>query len=785
MIIVLLALLQVGQAENVRVGAPRTYHARRGELAVQVPHLEGRSVVDGVLAEDPWPRAAVLTGFSQYSPVDGVAASDSTEIMIWYSDRAIHIGVRAFEPHGQVLARLADRDKINNDDFVQILLDTFNDGRRAMVFGVNPLGVQSDGVRIEGSGEGGRRFSAEEAEDPVDLSPDFLFESAGRLTEGGYEIELSIPFKSLRYRDAPQQEWGINVIRRVQHSGHLLTWTPTRRGAASFLAQSGVLQGLQGLQRGRVLDINPIATAKIDGTPTAGGWTYDMAWPEFGGNVRWGITSNLMLNGTVNPDFSQVEADVAQSAFDPRRAVFFPEKRFFFLEESERFETPNRLIYTRRITNPVAAGKVTGKLSGTDIGFLTAVDDPPLAAADSRPVFNVLRVQRDVAGESTVGIVYTDRVDGADYNRVAGADVRLVLGGLYTLSLQGAASFTRTDGGTGAGTLWEASFERAGRHFGWSANMLGIERDFAAESGFLSRVDVVRVRVSPRFTVFGSSDATLESWSGAVVLFGNWLYDDFFGGDDSEDLHLWLNNSFALRGGWRLDASLIVESFAYPAYLYEDYAVGRQAAGAVDTVAFVGTGNRRIPNYVFVSTITTPRFATVGGSVTIIGGRDENFDEWAPGYLLFVDGGIEWRPTEAVRVDVRYLRQQYIRPGDGTTVAVRDVPRLKVEYQLARSLFVRFVGQYDARFRDALRDDTRTGDPILIRNAETGIYERTAEQTVNDFRVDWLFSFQPSPGTVLFAGYGSSLTEPRSFRFSDLRRAADGFFMKVSYLFRL
>ena len=126
-----------------------------------------------------------------------------------------------------------------------------------------------------------------------------------------------------------------------------------------------------------------------------------------------------------------------------------------------------------------------------------------------------------------------------------------------------------------------------------------------------------------------------------------------------------------------------------------------------------------------------------------------------------------------------------MRPDDGTAVSVRDVPRLKVEYQATRAVFLRFLGQYDARFRDALRDDTRTNDPILIRNADTGVYERALEQTDNDFRLDWLFSFQPTPGTLLFVGYGATLTEPDSFRFRRMNRTADGFFFKMSYLFRM
>jgi hypothetical protein len=118
-------------------------------------------------------------------------------------------------------------------------------------------------------------------------------------------------------------------------------------------------------------------------------------------------------------------------------------------------------------------------------------------------------------------------------------------------------------------------------------------------------------------------------------------------------------------------------------------------------------------------------------------------------------------------------------------VGRRRIPRLKVEYQLTRAIFFRVVGEYDANRRDALRDDSRTELPIVIRDPVTGTYEPAGRAERNRFRVDWLFSYQPTPGTVVFAGYGSTLSEPEGLRFRDLRRDRDGFFLKVSYLFRM
>ena len=166
-----------------------------------------------------------------------------------------------------------------------------------------------------------------------------------------------------------------------------------------------------------------------------------------GGNIRWGATPNLTLNATINPDFSQVESDASQFQFDPRQALFFAEKRPFFLDGIEFFATPNNLVYSRRVSEPVAAAKLTGKISGTSIAVLSAVDAVEQSrSGQDHPFYNIVRLQRDIGGQSRAGLVYTDKVDGDTSNRVAGADARVVWRKVYSLDLQGAISRDVQDG---------------------------------------------------------------------------------------------------------------------------------------------------------------------------------------------------------------------------------------------------------------------------------------------------------------------------------------------------
>lgn len=354
-----LAFVSLFQSPTVPAGGPAPAAAPAaiveggGAPTFKVPRINEPVVVDGHLNEPAWERATRLTGFSEYRPVDGQKASERTDVRVWYSPTALFFGIIAHDSSsGSVRASVADRDNIDRDDSVRIFLDTFNDRRRAFIFGVNPLGAQEDGVQTEGALNAGRVFSVNGS---VDLSPDYQYESKGVLTPDGYVVEGRIPFKSLRYPDVENGRWGVNILRKTQRTGREDTWTDARR-TASFLAQAGTLEGLTDLERGVVVEAQPFVTGSINGARAADGdFRRGGADVSPGVNLRLGFT-NLSIDGTVNPDFSQVEADAGQVTQNERFALFYEEKRPFFLEGIERFATPNQLVYTRRIVDPLGGG---------------------------------------------------------------------------------------------------------------------------------------------------------------------------------------------------------------------------------------------------------------------------------------------------------------------------------------------------------------------------------------------------------------------------------------------
>ena len=757
-----------------------TVHSgRANQLHLRPPRLDATIVVDGRLDEPAWARAARLVEFSQYQPVDGRPAAEPTEVLVWYGPDAIYFGVRARELHGDVVrATRANRDNITSEDNIQILLDTFNSHRLAFLFGVNPLGVQQDGTRSDqfAGGAGGRSATGGGSQEinflegNIDLNPDYFFESRGMLVAGGYQVEIRIPFKSLRYQDRRVQSWGINVLRRVQHSGFQDSWTPALRGSASFLSQSGSLDELHDLKRGLVLEVTPTATGRLDGAPAAapaGGWDYAHAG-ELGADVRWGIRQNLTLNGTWNPDFSQVEADVGQVLLNERFALFYPEKRPFFLEGLELFDTPSQLIYTRTIVAPRAGFKLAGKLGGTQLAALGAGDDEANSwSGGHTPLFGAVRMRSDLGGNSTFGTVLTTREDAADYSRLAGADLRIYHSRLYYVELQAAQSWTDSVGAHRSGPLLTAAWDRTGRAWGFHYSVRALGPGFTAAEGFVNRTGIIDGSVHNRLSFYGKPGALVETWTTFFSLERIWDYSH--PGDGAIEGNEGINPSARLKGGWQLSGNAGRSFFGYDAAQYAGYSIDPGLPFAVPAPERnQWSGSLRV---------TTPTFRRFTASAGLALAQTPIFREAAPGRSLRLDASVDLRPTTALRATLQLSRLTIDRRRDGSRFSSETIPRLKLEYQLTRALFLRFVGQYAARSRAAL--ENREGARILI----DGVPDTASR--ANEFRMDWLFSYRPTPGTLVYLGYGSTLEEPRQFRFGDLHRTADGFFGKLSYLLRL
>ncbi|MGA7303872.1 MAG: DUF5916 domain-containing protein, partial [Rhodothermales bacterium] len=755
---------------------PHTYSGWEGQLDVQIPRFDTVATIDGVLDDEVWSRAAVLTGFSQYQPVDGRPAEEPTTVYVWYSPRAIYFGIRAEEIHGdQVRATQANRDNITSEDQIQILLDTYDDRRTAFLFAVNPLGVQADGTRSDAfsggaggsSATGGGSHMVNFLDGNMDLNPDYVFDSKGRLTDFGYEVEVRIPFKSLRYQEADVQNWGLHILRRAMHSGFQDSWAPAVRARASFLGQAGELRGLHDLQRGLVLEVTPTATGRLDGyEKPSGDWAYD-AGGELGADIRWGMRQNLTLNATLNPDFSQVEADVGQVTLNERFALFYPEKRPFFLDGLELFDTPGQLIYTRQIVSPIAGAKLAGKAGQWNIATILAADDSAYSATGSTPLFGVARIRRDFSRAATVGGVLTTREDGPDYSRLLGVDTRLYHNRMYYIELQGVRSWSEHGGLGTNGTLFEATWDRTGRSWGFHYTLSGVSPDFEAASGFVNRTNLVTGQITNRLTGYGEKGALLETASTFLTFRRIWAWDgwgDAWSGGAIEGRES-LNPSAKLRGGWTLNGSVTRSFYAFDPSDYTGYSLETGSSFVIPGV----DDNQWTTD----ETVTTPTWQIVTATATYGLGHTPLVLEATAGSSRQSSATVDLRPTQALRATFQVARLALDRVRDGSRFSTETIPRLKLEYQITPDIFVRFIGQYTARERAALMN--RSGVPILVDG------EPASPTKENLFQTDWLFSYRPVPGTQLYLGYSATLEEPESFRYRHLRRQVDGFFAKISY----
>ncbi len=739
--------------------------------------------VDGRLDDGAWQQAALLQSFTQYDPVEGVPATQKTQVLVLVDADAIYFGIRAYDDQpGKIRATMAQRDEFDrSDDYVRVILDTFDDQRRAYVFSVNPLGVQQDGIWNEGGGHHG--FG-----DPIDSNPDFLWESAGHIRDWGYEIEVRIPFKSLRFPALKKQTWGLQIIRRIQRNGYRESWAPIKNNISNKLSQAGELTGLENLDPGLFLEMNPVMTGKRLGAydEDLQRYVHENAGGSFGMNATYGLTSNLTLDGTYNPDFSQVEADAGQIAVNERFALYFPEKRPFFLEGTEIFNMPRQLVYTRSVANPIGGAKLTGKVGGWNLGYIGARDR---AVSDDGydATVNLLRVRRDVGGSSTLGMVYTDRTVSADrYNRVAGADARLVFRGRYTLTLQGAASRTGDpDVGTGPadGILYSARFERGGRGLSLNASIDDSNQNFEAASGFLRRIGETQVRSEVRFSHYYGPGSLVESWGPSVQVQSYWNHDDFWGGRPPNEAQLEVGGNISFRGNVSIFGNLQRTSYDFGPEGYDGlYVPGIQGGYTPfypSQARFQGLYGGNV--HLSVSTFEKVRgnLRVAWEEVPIFGGSDAAVE---PATSRSGNLSLQLYPTRSLQAELGLRFSEIHRQDDGSRYSTATIPRVRLQYQFSRAFFVRGIFEYSNQERGALRDP-QTGR--ILDSCADGVCDTLSGSANHDVHVEGLVSYEASPGTVFYLGYTREMQDAGAFTFRHVQPQADGLFAKVSYRFRM
>lgn len=681
-------------------------------------------VLDGKLDDPVWAQARSVTDFETFIPEFGKKQAEKTVAYMAYDDQNLYFAFRCFDDQpDKIKATLSRRDDIAASDFVCINLDTFNDQQSLYAFYVTPLGVQGDS-----------RF----ASNKEDFSVDMVWDSAARIDAEGYAVEVRIPLKSIRYLHQPTVRMAVfferTINRRLEH-GSFPALDPARGYA--FLPQMAVLE-YEGLARPTLLELLPAFTLSRKSVRENGLMVRhpdDRQWSLTG---KYGITPSLILDATVNPDFSQVEADAGQVDANLRSGLFFAEKRPFFLEGSEAFNIAASqsgpllaVLHSRTIVDPKWGAKLSGKLSPNDtLALLSALDTADSATgATADPRFGILRYRRSTQEDGYLGAFYAGRDQGPRVNRVLGPD------GQIRLSPGSQLGFHAFGSSIQDGTSPEA---RRGRALGLeylydtsrltvNADVHDVSTDFTADAGYLTRTGLTsaNLRLTPKLYPGSSWARRLDPFIGYSTLrdhpsslregdatFG---LTTIFQGNGSATLQwdsateVFLGQRFRIDGLRASAKSQVHKTLS----LQASYWRGKGIRYIVDP--FQGRGSQT-------------SFATV------------------------------YQPGESLNLALNWTYADFFRDATGERIYAYPISRARLTYQFTQAFFLRAIVEHNGFRRQIL--------------------------------TDLLAAYTYIPGTVVYLGYGSLAKKQEwengmyrpSDHYLDMQR---GLFFKASYLWRL
>ena len=728
--------------------------ALTGRPTVQPARVVAPPTIDGRLDDLAWTTAAHLTGFVQRQPLDGAAATERTDVYLAYDRSTLYFAFRAHYSDPSIMrANRSDRDRAFRDDNFTVFLDTFLDQQRAYVFAVNGYGVQGDsivnsraGAGFGGGGGGGRRGGLPRG----DLSWNVLFDTAGQLRADGFTAEMAIPLKSLRY---PRREgnnphrWGLQIARRIGGKDETVVWSPMSRDVAGFLPQMGVMEGLSGLSTSRNIEVLPTFTAIQFGSidASSGDFATADAEPEGGVNFKYGVTSNLTADFTVNPDFSQIESDRPQIEVNQRFALFYPELRPFFLEGAEIFDVPGpvRALHTRTIVDPFYGAKLTGKVGRTTVGVIYANDESPGDIEDGAdPAFQqsaqtfVGRLRYDLYAESHIGAMVTNREFLDTHSRLAGIDSNFRLGDTHSVSFRAMGTRHRDlDGVETSGHYAEAVLRKQGRNLTYRLLSYVLSPDFKTDVGFVRRTDQRRTFGNVAYRWW--PETWLISWGPRARYGRDYMFDGTLQDENSE---VRLNFDFARNISVNGEVSRDMERYGGINFFKTRYRL-------------FGRMNNR-------------RFGIGGG----INRGDEIFFDPTNPYLGYESGLFSF-------------------------IRLRPISRLSSEININTS-----------RFNDPGRENLEVFDVKIFRALTTYQFtERFLFRNISEFNtldrtlgLNLLVTYRVNAGTVFYVGYDDHYQqadlierdrdgdgiEDQLFNTTEPRRTNRAVFLKFQYLFR-
>jgi hypothetical protein len=724
-----------GTGAQERAIGPDPAKAAAARAELRPARVRQAPVVDGVLDDEAWREGPIETGsWTSYNPLYGDSVRQQTKVWMAYDADYIYLAFQCDDPEpAAIKTSVTRRDNIWSDDWVGVSLDALGTGQTSYHLMVNPSGVQLDMLNSVAGGE--------------DESPDYVWDSAGRLNQSGYAVEMRLPLQTIRFRGGPEVRMGVLFWRRISRSGVSVSWPGLEPGKWVFEKHASlVFSDLQARLPRELIPSTTYFRNVARETPQQWGSADDEG--EFGIRAKYGLTSTITLEATVNPDFSQVESDAFQVEVNQRFPVFFSEKRPFFMEGSGIFtlagqgndNSLQRAVHTRRIVEPAFGAKATGSVGRLAFATLTALDESPgrnLPAGDPETgkdrLFNIARAQYSLGPSNYVGGLVIDAEFAGGFNRVVGADLswRVTstqrMSGFLLASRSRDPRAARSTSGVGG----QAGYEYSTQRLTLAGFAEHYDPGFEMQTAFINRVGITSGWGYAEYAFY--PDKTRHPWLRRIAPFsftqggrdrnagGNDLVQvsgvrlsltrqGFVRADRIDGFETWAGQRFD-RGNWRLQAG---------GQLY--------------------------------------RWLSIDGGWTTGAAVFYDPDNPFQGRVDDLRAGVTLQPSGRFSQALTYRHVAFDRASTGDPVYELDILYSRTTYQFSRQFFVRAIAQFDSsRYR------------VLT---------------------DFLSSYELRPGTVVYVGYGS-LIERREYADGawvlgrgDYAPSQRGLFFKASYLHR-
>ncbi len=737
--------------------------AGAAEAALTVPLVGGPPALsdfEGMRPATALARSmARIDGFVQREPDDGEAASQRTEVYLGYDRERLYAVFLAFDEAAELIrANMSSRENIDGDDLVELTIDTFNDQRAAFSFRSTPLGIQWDARWTEGAS---RRAG-------FDTTLEAVWDSEGVVTERGYMARMAIPLRSLRFPDDSEQRWRAQFGRHIPRLAESSYWPAYSIAIDGRLNQTALLEGIRDVSPGDNFQLIPFLFAReadsLDRGAAGGPAFRALSEREAGLDAKFVFNDSMVLDLTLNPDFSQVESDEPQVTVNERFEVQFPERRPFFVENADFFATDSTLVFTRRIVDPEGGLRFTGRSGGYGFGAILINDEAPGQGrpagdplAGEKAGIAILRGFRDISEQDRVGFLATARELGDGRNRVASVDGRFRLDGNWSTQMQVVGTETRPAGGGASRTGYQRNIQvnRVGRTLNTHSHFIEASTGFRTDLGFQQRyfrADTSGFHQRAALNFYPEHPA-IDSWSAS--LFGVHL-EDSSGERIYTQFGPGLDMSFGTAGfevAWN-DYSETLRPGDFPGlaaarvYEYDSWEVGFDS-NALESLEFgadyrSGTALNLVP----------PR-----GRLPSVAGVSR------------LDVDMLWRPFDRLRIANTYLRTELKSRGSGGRIFSNQILRSNWNYQFTRELSLRFIAQ---------REKTEGGPLTRLEDSE-------------NLNFDLLLRYVINPWSAFYVGYNSNSSnfeiveaegERELLSTDELRRDGEQFFVKFSYLFQ-